>query len=167
MVSLYPCQKTKSDAKIAFSWRNDRKTIASSYITIPKTWDSFWMEYSECYFIHPDFSPMFILDGGTPVGFIRFEKVDRPEYPQKTIAEVMINVAPEHRGQGIASEALYILKQTMRQKDVFALLADIRKTNKGSICLFEKAGFDFFNERTEYISQTKENCCIVCYLCFL
>lgn len=164
MITLHPYKNDKNDARIAFSWRNDPKTVASSYIALPKSWDSFWLEYSEGYFINKDFSPVFIIESGEPAGFIRFEKTILPTYPNKTIIEIMINVAPYRRGEGIGTEALKTVCRYMKEKNVFALLADIRKTNKVSQTVFQKAGFTLFEERTEYISKTKENCCILCYL---
>lgn len=165
MITLYPCRNSKEDARIAFAWRNDARTIASSYIALPKSWDSFWLEYNAAYFENPPFDPVFITEGIEPVGFIRFEPASLPQYPEKKIIEVMINVAPERRGEGIGTEALILLRKYMKDKDVFALTADIRKGNKASVNAFEKAGFSFFGERTEYIPKTKENCCILCYLC--
>lgn len=167
MITLHPCRNNRHDARIAFSWRNDPKTIASSYIALPKTWDSFWLEYSEGYFTDQNFAPVFIIESGEPSGFMRFEKTTLPDYPDQTIIEIMINVAPYRRGEGIGTEALRTVRQYMKEKNVFALLADIRKTNKISQTVFKKAGFDLFRERTEYISKTKENCCILCYLCKL
>ena len=167
MITLYPCQNTPDDARIAFSWRNDPKTIAASYIAQPKSWDSFWLEYSEGYFTQKGFSPVFIIESTEPCGFIRFEKTSMPEYPDQTIIEVMINIAPYRRGEGIGTEALRKVRQLMKEKNVFALLADIRKTTRASRSAFEKAGFSLFKERTEYISKTKEKCCILCYLCKL
>ena len=49
MITLEQCENTKHDAKIAFQWRNDARTIESSEVRQPKSWDSFWLEYSECY----------------------------------------------------------------------------------------------------------------------
>lgn len=167
MITLKSCRNNKEDARIAFSWRNDLRTIASAYIAQPKSWDSFWLEYNVCYFEHPPFDPVFVTEGNEPVGFIRFEPVSLPQYPDQTIVEVMINIAPDRRGEGIGTEALIALKNDMRSKNVFALTADIRKNNRASLNAFEKAGFSFFGERTEYIAKTKENCCILCYLCRL
>lgn len=167
MITLFPCRKDKKDARLAFIWRNDPKTVASSYIRQKKTWDAFWMEYRECYFSEPALSPVFIMDGNIPSGFIRFEKKELPEYPGETAAEVMINIAPECRGQGIGTQALFLLRDYMKEKGISLLLADIRKTNRVSQIVFEKTGFSFFSERIEYIAKTQENCCIVCYLCLL
>ena len=162
MITLCPCKNNKHDAKIAFSWRNDPKTVAASYITLPKTWDSFWLEYSEGYFKEEQFCPVFIIESGEPAGFIRFEKTNLPDYPGQIIIEVMINVAPYRRGEGIGTEALGAVCRYMKTQNVFALLADIRQTNKASRNAFEKAGFSLFAQRTEYIAKTKENCCILC-----
>lgn len=167
MITLHSCKNNKRDARIAFSWRNDPKTVAASYIARPKSWDSFWLEYSEGYFQDSRFAPVFIIESGEPAGFIRFEKAALPDYPDQTIIEVMINVAPYRRGEGVGTEALLAVCRHMKEKGVFALLADIRKTNKASRAAFEKAGFVLRGERTEYIAKTKENCCILCYLCKL
>ena len=167
MITLHPCRNDKKDARIAFSWRNDPKTIASSYIALPKSWDSFWLEYSEGYFDNPPFTPVFVIEGNEPVGFIRFEPAILTEFPEQKAIEVMINISPHRRGEGIGTEALIALEQYMKEKNVFALTADIRKENKASVAAFEKAGFSFFSKRTEYIAKTKENCCILCYLCRL
>ena len=167
MITLRPCQNKKEDALIAFSWRNDPKTIASSYIALPKSWDSFWLEYNAGYFENPPFDPVFVMEGNEPVGFIRFEPASLPQYPDKKIIEVMINIAPYRRGEGIGTEALIVLQREMKARNVFALMADIRKNNRASLNTFENAGFSFFSQRTEYIAKTKENCCILCYLCKL
>ncbi len=167
MVTLFACRNNKEDARIAFSWRNDPKTIASSYIALPKSWDSFWLEYNAGYFENPPFDPVFILESGEPVGFIRFEPSRLQQYPDQTVVEVMINIAPDRRGEGIGTEALTVLRDYMKSKNVFALTAEIRKSNRASLTAFENAGFSFLSERTEYIAKTKENCCILCYLCKL
>lgn len=167
MITLKPCRNNKEDARIAFSWRNDPGTIASSYIAKPKSWDSFWLEYNAGYFENPPFDPVFVIESGETAGFIRFEPTSLAQFPNQTVVEVMINIAPDRRGEGIGTEALIALQSYMKKKNVFALTADIRKTNKSSLAAFSKAGFVFFNERTEYIAKTKENCCILCYLCKL
>lgn len=167
MVTLQPCQNKKEDARIAFAWRNDPATVASSYITIPKSWNSFWLEYNAGYFENPPFDPVFVIESSEPVGFIRFEPASLPEFSDQTVIEVMINIAPHRRGEGIGTEALIALQDYMRKKNVTALIADIRKGNLASLNAFEKAGFAFFSQRTEYIAKTKENCCILCYLCRL
>ena len=167
MITLKPCQNNQKDARIAFAWRNDVRTIASSYIALPKSWDSFWLEYNAGYFENPPFDPVFVMEENKPVGFIRFEPASLQEYPDQTVVEVMINIAPDRRGEGIGTEALIALQKEMKSKNVFALTADIRKNNRASLIAFEKAGFSFFYERTEYIAKTKENCCILCYVCKL
>ena len=167
MITLRPCRNNKEDARIAFSWRNDAKTIASSYIALPKSWESFWLEYNAGYFENPPFDPVFVIEGNEPVGFIRFEQTVLRQYPDQTVIEVMINIDPHRRGEGIGTEALIALRDYMKARKVFALTADIRKNNRASLTAFENAGFSFFNEKTEYIAKTKENCFILCYLCKL
>lgn len=167
MISLFPCQNTENDARQAFEWRNDPETIAASYYPRPKSWDSFWLEYAEYYFRTPEIHPYFILKQGLPVGFIRFEPSPLPDYRGKTGLEIMVNIAPMHRRQGVASYAIPAIKKEMKVKNVFALIADIRKKNTPSIRLFKKCGFEFLSERNEYIEKINENCSILCYRCIL
>ena len=84
MITLYPCQNTPEDAELAFSWRNDPETVAAAYYPRPKSRDSFLMEFRECYFRMPEFSPVFILKDGLPAGFIRFEASEQPDMPVKS-----------------------------------------------------------------------------------
>ena len=160
MVALFPCRNDETEARRAFSWRNDPETVASSYLPRPKTWDSFWLEYSECYFRDSRCGPVFIADGNRDVGFIRFEPVSLPE---GEAFEIMINVAPEYRRRGIGTAALDVVKKAPAFRGAFALVADIRRENTASIRLFEKSGFLFFGERNEYIEKINENCRILCY----
>ncbi len=167
MITLIDCQNNRRDAQIAFGWRNDPKTIAASYIALPKTWDSFWLEYNAGYFEDADFPPVFVFESGEPAGFVRFERANMSCFENETVVEVMINIAPRRRGEGIGTETLIALKKRMRDKGVFALTADIKSENKASRKAFEHAGFSLLNERTEYIAKTRENCRILCYLCKL
>lgn len=163
MISLRPCENTERDAWQAFEWRNDPDTVASAYYPEPKTWDSFYMEYAECYFDDPDFPPQFIIFNRHYAGFVRYEAAQLSEYPEKRIVEIMINVAPEFRGQGIGSGTLTLIKREAAQKNVFGLTADIRKGNAASIRLFEKQGFSFLGERAEYLQRLQKNCHILRY----
>lgn len=163
MIILYPCQNTPEDAELAFSWRNDPETVAAAYYPRPKSRDSFLMEFRECYFRMPEFSPVFILKDGLPAGFIRFEASEQPDMPSKTVMEIMINVAPAYRRTGTGTAALEALKPYMKTKGADALIADIRKENAASRRLFEKAGFALLHEREEIIEKINEKCRILCY----
>ena len=164
MITLRPCQNKKEDALIAFSWRNDPKTIASSYIALPKSWDSFWLEYNAGYFENPPFDPVFVMEGNEPVGFIRFEPAVLQQYPDKKIIEVMINIAPYRRGEGIGTEALIVLQQEMKARNVFALMADIRKNNRASLSTFEHAGFSFFLAKERNILPKQKKIAVYCVI---
>lgn len=161
MISLRPCENTERDAWQAFEWRNDPDTVASAYYPEPKTWDSFYMEYAECYFDDPSFPPQFVIYKRQYAGFVRYDAAQMPEYPDQKIVEMMINIAPEFRGRGVGTRALALIKQEAAQKNVFGLMADIRKENAASIRLFEKAGFVFSGERTEYLQRLQKNCHIL------
>ena len=167
MITLSVCHKTREDAAVAFAWRNDPVTIASSYLPLPKTWDSFWLEYEELYFDVPGLFPRFILKDGEKVGFIRFEPISVTQAEQKTDAEIIINVRPESRRQGVACQAVGQVKEEMRASGVRALVADIRRENVPSVRLFEKSGFSLCGEREEYISKIQKKCHILRYCCVL
>ena len=167
MLTLIDCKNDESDARVAFSWRNDPETVAAAYVALPKDWDSFFMEYTECYFADAGLSPVFIFDGAKPAGFVRFEKVHLSEPDGETAVEIMINVAPDCRGAGVGTAAVAALKDRFGKAGVRFLLADVRAENAKSRALFERAGFRPAGERTEYVAKTREKCHIVCYLCKL
>jgi len=167
MIALSLCRKIPEDAAVAFSWRNDPATIASSYLPLPKTWDSFWLEYEELYFDVPGLFPRFILKDGEKVGFIRFEKTSVSRSGEETDAEIIINIRPENRRQGIACLAVEKVKEEMRAAGVRALVADIRRENTPSVRLFEKCGFSFYAERSEFVSKIQKKCHILRYCCVL
>ncbi len=167
MFTLIDCKNDESDARVAFLWRNDPETVAASYVAQPKSWDSFFMEYTECYFAEAGLAPVFVFDGGKPAGFIRFERARPSVLNGETAVEIMINIAPDCRGKGIGAAAVAALKDRFRQRGEMFLLADIRAENAKSRALFEKAGFRPAGERTEYVAKTREKCHIVCYLCKL
>lgn len=160
MISLQSCENTKEDALIAFQWRNDPDTIASSYYPVQKTWDSFWLEYSECYFEYPEFPPCFIMYKNQHAGFIRFEI---EEIEQKKVLEIMINIAPSFRRLGIGTRAVSLLKEKSKNKNLSGLMADIRCENEASVKLFKKQNFVFVSQRKEFIPKIQKNCHILRY----
>lgn len=159
MITLEQCENTKRDARIAFQWRNDAHTIESSEVRLPKTWDSFQLEFSECYF--DALCPVFVKDGADFAGFIRFDAAGEGGL------EIVINIAPEFRGLGIGTEALGLVKNYACDNGFFRLIADIRETNKASLAAFRKAGYGVESRRTQIIQKTKEKCSIVRVVCLL
>lgn len=167
MISLLPCQKNKKDAEIAFSWRNDPATVASSYVPVLKTWDAFWMEYDELYFDIPGLKPCFIVKNDEKVGFVRFEETFLKEKSTEKGIEIILNIAPFYRRQGIGSATLSLLKEKFKKMGIKTLLADIRFENIASKKLFEKNGFVFLSERKEFVSKIQKKCHILRYYCTL
>lgn len=159
MITLEQCENTKRDAKTAFQWRNDARTIESSEVRQPKTWDSFWLEFSECYF--DALCPVFVKDGADFAGFVRFDAAG------EGTLEIVINIAPQFRGMGIGTEALGLVKAYARDNGFSRLIADIRETNRASLAAFRKAGYDVESRRTQIIQKTKEKCSIVRVFCLL
>ena len=167
MITLCAAENTEEDARQAFEWRNDRETVRASYIALPKSWESFWMEFSAWYFSVPELCPCFVLKNGKKAGFVHFEAVEREDFPSGTAAEVMINIDPKFRRKGIGTKALRKIKKLMKSRGIRALVADVRNENKASRRLFEKAGFEIFSKRKEFIEITREKCNILCYRCIL
>lgn len=167
MISLRACQNTKKDALTAFRWRNDAETVAASYCPEPRSWDAFFMEYTECYFCCELLTPVFVLFQKQPAGFIRFEPVSLEEFPEKRVAEIMINIAPGFRHRGVGTRAVELIKKIMKERAIDGLTADIRKENKVSQRLFEKTNFVFLSERTETVPKIQKNCHILRYYCAL
>ena len=164
MIELKACEKTEKDAARAFAWRNDPETVAASYVARPKTWDSFWLEFSEYYFRIPDFSPLFVLSDGRDAGFVRFDAPDR-DYGKA--AELMINIAPEFRGKGVGTATVEAVKMLFKARGYERLIADVRRQNESSLKMFAKTGFREESVRTERIERTGEICSIVRLVCLL
>src|SRR5690349_516539 len=94
-ISFELCRPTEDDARQVMAWRNDPATLSASFHRDPKVWDSFWPEFRDRYFAHPDYpAPTFVLNNGRRVGFLKFEPVRHPENVGGRTVDISINLAP-------------------------------------------------------------------------
>lgn len=138
----FECVRSIEDhALLIMEWRNDPLTRRMSYHSEPKFWDSFFQEF-QGYFSLPDLPPLFILFRGQRAAFVRFTLINHPEgLLHRRCCEVSINVAPEFRNKGIATQALRQLKQWVYQQGWDDLYAEVKKENTISQQAFIKAGY--------------------------
>lgn len=144
------------DARLILKWRNDPMTLKASFHTAPKAWETFWKEYQRDYFSVSSLPCFFVLEGNTPVSFVRFRS--------REFIDISIIVAPTKRGTGIGVQTLMLAKDFLRERDISNVVAEIRTENTTSIRCFEKAGFSFM-ERAIKTIDTGEEVPVVRYRC--
>jgi RimJ/RimL family protein N-acetyltransferase len=126
---------TEDDCRLLFDWANDAETRRQSTAT-----DQIPLETHQAWFaarLRDTPHHYLVLDGdGVPAGVVRF---DAPENGE-TISN--ITVAPEHRGRGLATDAIRLGCDRLRSDPAMAtVLAYIRPTNAASLRSFTRAGF--------------------------
>lgn len=131
----------EAHARLIMLWRNDPQTLAMSFHTQPKKWDSFYPEFLEDYFAFPDFPPVFASHEGKRVAFLRFKPCPSPLGVGRHCCEVSINVAPEFRNKGIGSLVLKAVNQWAAQQGIDDLYAEIKPENQSSQKAFLHAGY--------------------------
>lgn len=132
---------TEANARLIMLWRNDPQTLAMSFHTQPKKWDSFYQEFLDDYFAFPDFPPLFVWHEGQRVAFLRFKPCPSPLGVNRRCCEVSINVSPEFRNKGIGSLVLKAVNQWAAQQGIEDLYAEIKPENQSSQKAFLHAGY--------------------------
>jgi UDP-2,4-diacetamido-2,4,6-trideoxy-beta-L-altropyranose hydrolase len=130
------------DAKIIWTWANDKETRAMSFDSEAIPWDPHvaWLESRladerGAYWVGTDGS-------GRPFGQVRFEPL------AEGAARVSVSVAPERRGQSIGTFLVWAgARKFFQEKGATSIEALIKKENGASLRLFEKAGFRPRGER--------------------
>jgi len=57
-------------------WRNDPDTLTQSFHSAPKVWPDFYQEFIHEYLLDSSLPPLFALEKGKRVGFLRFRRID-------------------------------------------------------------------------------------------
>jgi len=93
---------------------------------------------------------LFVIKKATvSVGQIRFD------YKNNIEAEISISILKEFQGQGIASMSLdKAIKKIKKERKIKKITAEINKNNASSIKLFSKLGFEFENERKDWLKYS-------------
>ncbi|MCU1283250.1 MAG: Uncharacterized protein JWM53_6796, partial [bacterium] len=164
MISFELALRDQSHARIVMDWRNDAQTRAMSFHREAKEWDAFWPEFAGAYFRHPELPPLFALEGGERVAFLRFTPTAHPTDHGRRCCDVGINVAPSKRGRGVGSAALAAVQPLLARQGFDDVLAEVRVENDASRRVFEKAGFTALGEGEHLVEDSGERCRVVRYL---
>ncbi|MBF0475743.1 MAG: GNAT family N-acetyltransferase, partial [Deltaproteobacteria bacterium] len=155
--SLEICRRIPEHARRIMEWRNDPQTLAMSYHREPKAWERFWPEYQREYLCYPDLPPLFALDQGRRVAFIRYRPVPHPLPSRRRCCDVSINVAPELRRLGLGGPALAVANEFIRSLGWDDQLAEVREENTASGKFFLKAGYRELDRIVHVVPETQEH----------
>jgi N-acetylneuraminate synthase len=150
------------DALQVMEWRNDPETLRFSFHTDPKTWPEFAAEFND-YFLFPELPPLFAVEEGARVAFIRFEPVADPYHVQRHCCSISINVAPNWRGKGIGTALLKEIQPWVLQQGYESLYAEIKRENAASHKAFVHAGFQILKEDVKILPETGKEIPIISY----
>jgi sialic acid synthase SpsE/RimJ/RimL family protein N-acetyltransferase len=158
-LSFELCEAHPEHARLIMDWRNDPVTLSMSYHREPKVWESFWVEYRLAY-LQETPRPVFLLDKGERVGFLRFRRTDHPQGLFGKTIDISINLAPDQRGRGLGSAALQAASSYLLGQGIDTVYAEIREENTASYRTFTRAGFVDLGLVTKKVPDTGETCSI-------
>lgn len=153
-----------SDAEKIFAWRNDPETLAMSYHTEMRDWNTFYREFIHSYFNWPSLPPLFAVVGGQRIAFIRLEPANHPYDTSIKSCEISINVAPEYRGKGIGTKILNQVNIWIEKQGYKAVLAEIKTENVKSHKAFQKAGYVKDKDIDVFVEDTGETVAVTRYI---
>lgn len=164
-ISFETCRPVDEDARQVMVWRNDPTTLAMSYHSEAKQWDSFSVEFKTGYFGQNDNPfPAFALLNGRRVAFVRFQPAAHPHGHAGRTVEISINLAPDQRGRGLGRRILAAALVELRRQGVDSVTAEVRRENTASRRAFAAAGFASLGEADKVVADTGERCVIERYL---
>jgi sialic acid synthase SpsE/L-amino acid N-acyltransferase YncA len=156
-LSFEVCEAHPEHARLIMDWRNDPVTLSMSYHREPKVWESFWAEYRLVY-LNESPQPVFLLDNGERVGFLRFRRTDHPQGLSGKTIDISINLAPDRRGRGLGGAALAAASTYLLGHGIDTVCAEVRQENTASYRTFVRAGFVDLGLVTKRVSDTHEIC---------
>lgn len=160
------CQPLAEQAMQIMAWRNDPITLSMFFHQTVKVWADFWPEYQHSYFKHaPHLTPLFALQQGVRVGFLRFSPVDHPQGLCDVLTvDISINLAPSRRGQGLGQKILVACLAYLHGQQVQQVYAEILSHNVASMKAFTAAGFICLGEKSRYITDTDQTHQVMCLI---
>ena len=148
-------KKCEADAKLIMDWRNNPTTLKMFYHSELKQWDTFYTEFCETYFVDEDLPPVFAIDQGQRVGFLRFNPYCE-ELLQGRGTDIDINIDPDQRGKGYGAAIIKAATQRQRHKGYDWIIAEIKQINDASVNAFQKAGYRHLDSFDKTIEDTGE-----------
>lgn len=155
-ISFEIVNKSQDTARLVMGWRNDPETLSQSFHQEPKVWPGFYDEFAGTYFVDPSLPCLFALEGGKRVGFLRFRRIEHPVYSRIKTCDISIMVAPEHRGRGLGQVILQAVMPLVKGMGIESVLSEVKVNNEKSVVMFQRAGFQLFDEHSHYVSDTGE-----------
>lgn len=150
----------KEHAELIFTWRNDPVTLANSYHSEPKEWQSFFTEFLSIYFLFPDLPPLFAILDQRRVAFLRFDPVEdfalEGASRKRRCCSVSINVGPSFRGRGIGGSLLAAIKPLIKQQGYEALYGEVKVENHVSQKAFTRAGYRKLEETLRWVDDKQQ-----------
>jgi N-acetylneuraminate synthase len=156
-LSFEVCEAHPEHARLIMDWRNDPVTLSMSYHREAKVWESFWAEYRLVY-LQESPRPVFLLDKGERVGFLRFRRADHPQGLFGKTIDISINIDPNRRGRGLGSAALKAASAYLLGQGIDTVYAEVRQENTVSYRTFIRAGFVDLGLVTKEVPDTGETC---------
>jgi sialic acid synthase SpsE/RimJ/RimL family protein N-acetyltransferase len=144
--TLESVRPVEEHARLILAWRNDPLTRQMSFNQDEQSWEQFWPSFPELSFRNPNLPPLFVVKDGQRVAFLAFRAMAHPVNPRLSACDISINVAPEARGQGIATEALRLALDFLKKQGLDEVWAEIKVENQASFQAFQKAGFSVVKE---------------------
>lgn len=124
---------TPDDSRRLFDWRNDPVTRAMSLTTDPVPWEVHTLWFATV--MNSRNRPIFIGErDGVAIGMVRFDI-------SGDLAEISVALAPEARGQRLATPLLRAAIAALHAQRPVAILAEVRPENTASRRAFLAAGF--------------------------
>ena len=136
---------TENDLKDIWEWRNDELTIHMSITTDSVSWETHSSWYKKSLVNTNCFFYLGFVNHNEKIGMCRFDVE-----ANTNIAEVSINLNPQHRNKKLCSQLLSQAIVKFCEERNTDLAATIKKTNIGSIKCFTKCGFTFEREDNDY-----------------
>lgn len=125
----------REDSSMLLRWRNDPATREVSRSTAPVSWQDHTGWYARS-LADPDRELYIVERGGAPVGTVRFDALEGPEW------EVSITLAPEARGRGLSRPVLAAGESAFAARHPGAVVvAAVLPDNLPSQRLFAGAGY--------------------------
>jgi len=98
-ISFECVQPIESHARLIMEWRNDPVALQASFKTKKKQWETFYPEFLDEYLAFPNLPPLFVLQEGKRVAFLRFRPMVNPSSEKyRTCCDISIVAAILFKG---------------------------------------------------------------------
>jgi RimJ/RimL family protein N-acetyltransferase len=142
---------TMADSEMLRAWRNDAATREASKDTayVEQAPHETWMKFN----VQHGYPQHYVMIAESPdfgsVGVVRFDAMKKDIMAYR----VSITIAPRHRRKGFATD---ILDRACDIMSEYALFADVRFGNEGSIKAFERCGFKVIGNEGDFFKYKKD-----------